>query len=237
MSISSFVDTIIVSTLAPTIRSAPHAVQVVATGGLRQFQAASAIDTCAVCNILSSPRLTAAVRARHVWFVVAGYVRYETLVRSRTNPTEAELAIQREFQDRLDRRQGFSDEPLSLADLQAVANLPEVRRLGRGEIASMALARKMRIGFTTDDQKARRSAYGLGIEPVQTTPHLLGWLVFCGELTDGDVRTVICEHETRVSANRGRLSAFFDSTYNEACRCRLLRDAHVAGSMSGTAAK
>jgi hypothetical protein len=149
--------------------SEPLAIEV----DVQHFRPASAIDSCAVCNLLSSPRLLAAAAARNVWFVVAEYVRYETLVRERTDPTEADLEIQEEFRKRLGQGQGFWSEGLSLGDLQAVANLPEIRRLGRGEIAAMALARKLRVGYTTDDQKARK-AEQLAIDAVQTTPHLLG---------------------------------------------------------------
>jgi hypothetical protein len=47
--------------------------------------------------------------------------------------------------DILRKNQGFTHQSLSLADLQAVANIPAVGRLGRGEIAALAPARKMRI--------------------------------------------------------------------------------------------
>jgi predicted nucleic acid-binding protein len=196
---------------------------------VREFAAISAIDTCSICNVVSSPRLLAAARAKNAWFIVAGYVRYEALVRQRSNPTDGDLSIQREFRERLDQKRGFSAESPSVDDLLAIANLLGTRRLGRGEIAAMALARKMRIAFMTDDQKARRSAGEVGIETVQTTPHLLGWLVYCGALSDSDVVAVISEHETRVAVNRARLSEFLNAAYYEACRCRLLQNRSASG--------
>lgn len=190
---------------------------------VRAFAPVSAIDTCSIWNLLSSKRLLAAARARQRWFLVADYVRYEALVQPRTRPTNGELALQADFRSKLEQQNGFDLAPMSVSDLQAVANLPEVRRLGRGEIAAMALARKMRVGFVSDDQGARKAAPSVGAEPAQTIPHLFGWLLYDGQLSDGDVPVVIAEHEANIAENRGRLSTFLTATYHEACRCRLLR--------------
>jgi len=204
---------------------------------VRDFARVSAIDTCSVWNLLSSARLFVAAQARQRWFLVAGYVRYEALTRRRTRSTDGELALQEEFRNRLDHERGFAAAPITVADLQAVANLPEVRKLGQGEIAAMALARKMRVGFLSDDQGARRAASKIGAEPVQTIPHLLGWLLYEGELTDGDVPVVIAEHEAKVMANRGRLTNFLKAIYHEACRCRLLRGMPPSPSAAEAAIK
>ena len=116
---------------------------------------------------------------------------------------------------------------MSLEDLQTVASRSEARKLGRGEIAALALARKLRCAVLTEDRGARRAAPKVESGPAQTTPHLLGWLLFEGELTDGDVPVVISEHESRIEANRGRLSQYLRRIHVEACRCRLLRDGVV----------
>lgn len=113
---------------------------------------------------------------------------------------------------------------MTLDDLQAVATLPEVRKLGRGEVAALALARKLRSAILTEDRGARRAAPHVGVETAHTTPQLLGWLLYEGELTDGDMSVVISEHEARIAANRGRLTVYLRRIYVEACRCRLLRD-------------
>ncbi len=200
---------------------------------VRTFAAVSAIDTCSIWNISSSPRLLNAALARRRWFLVAEYVRYEALVRRRSRPTEEELMLQHAFRARLEHRHGFSTEPMSVDDLQAVANLPEIRKLGMGEIAAIALARKLRSAVLTDDQGARKVAAKIGAEPAQTTPHLFGWLLYEGELTDADVPRVISEHEASVPENRGRLTRFLNAIYYEACRCRLLRDTQSPGSEAG----
>lgn len=191
---------------------------------VRAFAQTNAIDTCAIWNLLSSGRLTMAAFGKHRWFVVADYVRYEALERPRTSPEESELELQSKFRDRLQRNQGFSSQTVSLADLQAVANMPAIGRLGGGEIAALALARKMRVGFMTDDQKARAKAPEVDAGPAHTTPHLLGWLIYDGALGDSDVRVVIAEHEACVPKKNGQLTKFFRAAYEEACRCRLARD-------------
>jgi hypothetical protein len=203
------------------------------TVDVRDFAPTNAIDTCAIWNVLSSARLVAAALGRQRWFVVADYVRYEALERPRTNPEVSELELQAKFRDRLQRNQGFSSQTVSLADLQVVASMPAIGRLGGGEIAALALARKMRIGFMTDDQKARAKAADVDAGPAHTTPHLLGWLIYGGALGDGDVGTVIAEHEACVSKKNGQLTKFFRAAYEEACRCRLARDQAMSGVSAG----
>ncbi|MGE3777997.1 MAG: hypothetical protein AB7F89_12485 [Pirellulaceae bacterium] len=200
---------------------------------VRQFAQTNAIDTCAIWNVLSSARLTSAALGKQRWFVVADYVRYEALERPRTSPEPSELELQEKFRQRLERTQGFSRQSISMSDLQAVANIPVVSRLGRGEIAALALARKMRIGFMTDDQKARAGAPEVGAGPAHTTPHLLGWLIYDGALGDGDVGIVIVEHEGCVPNKNGQLTKFFKAAYEEACRCRLARDHAMSGAPAG----
>ncbi|WP_137125677.1 type II toxin-antitoxin system VapC family toxin [Roseomonas sp. HF4] len=204
------------------------------TVDVRDFAPVSAIDTCSIWNLLSSPYLLRAALRKGRWFVAAGYVRYEALEKPRTRPTSPELTMQDEFRRRLAERQGFSEEPMTLEDLQAVAARPEVRKLGRGEIAALALARKLRSAVLTDDRGARRAAPRVGVEPAQTTPHLLGWLLYEGELTDGDVSVIIAEHEARIEATRGRLTVYLRRIHVEAYRCRLLRDgAVIQGTSTG----
>jgi hypothetical protein len=197
---------------------------------VRSFAQTNAIDTCAIWNVLSSSRLVSAALGRQRWFVVADYVRYEALERPRTDPVANELELQAKFRDRLQKSQGFSRQSVSLADLQAVANMPAVGRLGGGEIAALALARKMRIGFMTDDQKARAKAVEVDVGPAHTTPHLLGWLIYDGVLSDSDFGTVVAEHEASVPKKNGQLTKFFRAAYEEACRCRFVRDHAVSSS-------
>ena len=194
------------------------------------FAQTTAIDTCAIWNVLSSARLTVGAHGKQRWFVVADYVRYEALDSPRTDPEPGEIELQNKFRDRLQKQQGFSSLSVSLDDLQAVANMPIVSRLGQGEIAALALARKMRIGFMTDDQKARSGADEAGAGPAHTTPHLLGWLIYDGGLGDSDVGVIIAEHEASVPKKNGQLTRYFRAAYEEACSRRLARDRDASGT-------
>jgi hypothetical protein len=148
------------------------------TVDVRNFSPISAIDTCSIWNLHSSPRLLGAALRKGRWFVVARYVRYEALEKPRSRATTEEISMQGEFRQRLARGQGFTEEPMTLDDLQAVATLPEVRKLGRGEVAALALARKLRSAILTEDRGARRAAPHVGVETAHTTPQLLGWLLY-----------------------------------------------------------
>ena len=189
---------------------------------VRSFNPGNSIDTCAIWNLLSSARLTAAARNRQCWFAVAGYVRFEALDKPRSSLTPGEDAMRGELRNRLSRGQEFREVQLSVADLAAVAHLPASRRLGRGEVAAAALALKIRCALMTDDQKARRQLSSLGITHIQTTPHLLGWLSYHGEITDGDIPTIIAQHEERISHAPSRLTKFFKATWRHACALLLM---------------
>jgi len=68
--------------------------------------------------------------------------------------------------------------------------------LDKGELASIACAKKMGKAFLTDDQKARKlAAQFIASKMVQTTPHLLGWLLFISYLGDSDLHIIIDEHK------------------------------------------
>jgi hypothetical protein len=120
-------------------------------------------------------------------------------------------------------------EYLDVADLQNMALLEQRKKLGKGELSSIAFAMKTGLAFLTDDQKARKLAEGvLDKRLVQTTPHLFGWLFFRAYLLDTDKALIIKEHE----AAAGTLTPYFDSMYNESLRCRALSRMQVAGDES-----
>lgn len=182
------------------------------------FQLGNITDTCAVWNVLSSPRLLAAATRSRCQFAMTRVVLYECLIkpRSRQNPADLEL------QNRLKRERAanrFSDVPLSLEDVQEIAQLEKRRSLGHGELSSIVFARRAQTAFCSDDLNAQRLAEGiLGYERVQTTPHLLGWLVFAAALSDNDIEQILHEHE-----QAGRpLSPHLRAMYEEGLRCRLL---------------
>jgi hypothetical protein len=176
------------------------------------------IDTCAVWNVLSSPTLHLACRNAQFFYALTGFVLYECL----SKPRSTAKASDRILQDRLRRARSageFTEVTLTVDDLQEVAQLEARRRLSKGELSSIAFARRAAIAFQTDDQKARRlAATALPAEHVQTTPHVLGWLFYERRLIDGDLDLVVREH----AECDGILTRYFEQMHQEALRCRLM---------------
>jgi hypothetical protein len=173
-------------------------------------------DTCAVWNILSSTRLHGAALEAKCDFCVTTFVRYECLVKPRKSFTAAD----RELRDRLIRAQergGFQGHSCGIADLQVVQVLESRKKLGKGELSSIAFAMKIGHAVITDDQKARRLAESAGHHLTQTTPHLHSWLIFSGYLTDADHSLVLEQH----LAMDGSLEPHFRTAYDLALQCRL----------------
>jgi hypothetical protein len=182
------------------------------------FELNNVTDTCAVWNVLSSLVLYSNASSAGCSFCLTQFVYYECLFKPRTNPTQEEL----DLQDRLrhERSKGaFQAYHLDIEDLQDIIILESRRRLSKGELSSIAFARKTRQAFLTDDQKARNLARQvIDRTMVQTTPHLFGWLCFINHLGDGDKDRIIHEHS---QFNRP-LSPYFEEMYHEALRCRLM---------------
>jgi hypothetical protein len=175
-------------------------------------------DTCAVWNVLSSRVLHGSCINSGFEFALTVFVLYECLHKPRKEVTEEDARLQDRL--RTARAKGqFKSYELSIEDLQDVAILEQRKRLSKGELASMAFARRVNLSFQTDDQGARKLASSvLGPDRVQTTPHVLGWLVFSGRLGDGDLSGIVEEHE---SFERP-LRPYFEDLYREAMRCRLV---------------
>lgn len=183
-----------------------------------RFIPTNIIDTCAIWNVLSSRKLTGAAKGAKCHFTATAFIYYEALYKPRSSPSEED----RELQERLrrERASGFFGKcSLDIADLQEIDILERRMRIGKGELSSIAYAKKTHLAFMTDDQKARKLAKTIiSNNNVQTTPHLLGWLFFHGSLSDSDKDEIIQEHE-RYS---GPLRGYFEEMYNEALRCRLM---------------
>jgi len=136
----------------------------------------------------------------------------------RKNPSKKDVELQDRFRNEC-RRGAFSSHHLDIEDLQDVMILENRKKLSKGELSSIAFAKKTRQAVLTDDQKARKLAEQvMDRQMVQTTPHLFGWLYFTNRLSDGDRAEIIAEHEKY----NGRLAPYFEIMYREALRCRLM---------------
>ena len=182
------------------------------------FIRTNVIDTCAIWHVLSSKRLVRATKNTGCHFAATAFVYYEALHKPRKSAKTLDL----ELQDclRKERASGFfGDCSLDISDLQDFDVLDKRMRLGKGELSSIAFAKKAGLAFMTDDQKARKlGRLVIARDRIQTTPHLFGWLIFSNELTDSDKDPVIAEHEEY----GGQLRPYLEATYREALRIRLM---------------
>jgi len=179
-----------------------------------KFHLINVTDTCAVWNVLSSAILYRAALAARCHFCVTGFVNYECLIKPRTSPTDASRELQRRLEEA--RRSGqFEVQSCSLDDLQAIGRLEGRKRLGKGELSSIAFAMSRGLAMLTDDQGARRLSAAAGNHPTQTTPHLHSWLIFTRRLDDTDHSNVIHQHKLM----EGSLSRYLQDAYHLALQC------------------
>lgn len=181
-----------------------------------KFNPINVADTCSVWNILSSPHLYAAAKGARCDFCVTSFVQYECLVKPRNSISSKEQTLI----DRLkaeQRRGAFQAHSCNIDDLQAIEILEKRKKLGKGELSSIAFAMKIRQGFITDDRKALKLAKDSGHPYAQTTPHLFSWLIFTSKLGDSDKTIVITQH---VDAG-GHIAPHLQKGYELALQCRL----------------
>jgi hypothetical protein len=182
-----------------------------------KFQLINVADTCSVWNVLSSVVLHTAAKEAHCEFCITSFVRYECLSKPRKRtPTIAESELMRRLTQEQGRG-GFAAHSCDIGDLQAIKLLESRKRLGKGELSSIAFAMKIGQAVITDDVKARKLAEDSGHAHVQTTPHLFSWLIFKGRLGDSDKATVIAQHK---SMDRP-LAPHLETAYEMALQYRL----------------
>jgi hypothetical protein len=186
------------------------------------FYPLNVVDTCAVWHLLSSKKLYETALAVGCMFSCTAFVAYECLTKPRTKKaTPAQEVAQKELQRRLQREQEhgrFTCYHLDLDELLDVEIMEKRKNLGKGELSSIAFAKRTRQAFHTDDQKARKLAsHVMETGRVQTTPHLWGWLYFTQALGDADKDDIISEHEHF----EGPLRSHFEIMYMRALQYRL----------------
>lgn len=184
-----------------------------------RFYLFNVTDSCAVQNILSSRLLYTTAISAGCLFSCTHFVYYECLLKPRKTDTLEDQEIRKRLSQAM-RSGQFRTYHLDLEDLQDIEVLEQRRNLGKGELSSIAFAKKTRQAFLTDDQKARKLAtFMLETSMIQTTPHLLGWLFFKGLLVDQDKDIIILEHEQL--EKRIRLTPHFQTLYYRALEFRL----------------
>ena len=189
-----------------------------------QFHLLNVADTCAIWNILSSQLLYAAARSAGCGFCCTSFVHYECLVKPRKSSDVGDAELQKRLHATLERKE-IQSYSIDIGDLQEVMVLENRKRVSKGELSSIAFAKKTRQAFMTDDQGARKLAENsLDMGMVQTTPHLFGWLFFTGKLVDADKNTVVAQHK---SVGRP-LAPHFEKIYLTALSFRLMASSSKA---------
>jgi len=182
------------------------------------FNTLNVIDTCAIDNLLSSNTLYIASISSNCRFCYTKFVEYEMFYKERKTPTPSTEYLKKRLEEET-RSKRFECFGLSIDDLQDVEIMEKRKKLGIGELSSIAFARKINQSFMTDDQGARKlAADTIGRNRVQTTPQLLGWLFYNRTLIDSDISEIIKEHEE----NNRTLTRFFEEVYVESQRIRLM---------------
>lgn len=102
-------------------------------------------------------------------FCTTSFVRYECLQARKKAPTSAETELMRRLAQEQGRG-GFVAHSCDISDLQAIKLLESRKRLGKGELSSIAFAMKIGQAVITDDMKARKLAEDSGHVHIQTTP-------------------------------------------------------------------
>lgn len=183
----------------------------------RQFHLLNVADTCAIWNILSSKVLFSASIAANCSFCCTAFVYYECMHKPRKKISEEELELQRRLEQQRKNSQ-FQMFHIGLEDLNDIEILEKRRSLSKGELSSMVFARRTQQALITDDQGARKLAcHCMPADKVQTTPHLFGWLIYSGIVSDMDKDDIIREH---VSFSRP-LEKYFIQIYMKALEYKL----------------
>jgi hypothetical protein len=178
------------------------------------FHLVNVTDTCAVWHVLSSLTLYRTAKQAKVAFCITSFVSYECLIKRRSALKPQDQDLQARL--RSCTSQGdFTVHEVQLQDLLLPAFLEKTGRIGKGELSAIAFAYRTRQAVLTDDQKARRLAANPSLSvATQTTPHLLGWLIYSHRLLDGDFRAIVGEH----TAMNGKLQQHFENAYHMALR-------------------
>lgn len=185
---------------------------------LTVFNKVNIIDTCSIWNIISCTFFYSRALDHKCHFSITKFVEYECLFKARKNPSSAEQLVQERFRKEFNKGK-FQSHGISISDLQDPDIVNLRKKIGMGELSSIAFARKINQCFLTDDQKGRRLASELlGAKRVQTTPHLLGHLIYLRVIIESEVDQLIKDHN---DCERP-LERFFREVQREALKIRFM---------------
>ena len=185
----------------------------------RTFFQTNMADTCSVWNVLSSSCLYQGAVSAGCTFSCTEFVIYECLQKPRQGVYQHDVELQRRLKE--EQKKGrFQTFRLEIEDLQELDILQRRKKLGKGELSSIAFAKRTSQAFLTDDKGASRLAREIMVaQHVQSTPHLFSWMIYERILVDSDKQTVINEHESV----KGQLREQFEEYYTLALQYRASR--------------
>lgn len=188
---------------------------------IQKFNLINVIDSCSVWNLISSPLFFKMALIQKCFFCMTQFVRYECLFKLK-HANESQDTLMKVLKKNIENKK-VEVHHLTIDDLQEVAILQQRKRLGIGELSSIAFAKRTSQSFLTDDQNARKLAkIILGNDRVQTIPQLLGWLFVNQCLSQIDLYEVIRDHES----HERPLKKYFIEVYDECQRINLLLKAN-----------
>ncbi len=183
----------------------------------KEIKKYSVIDTCSIWNLISSKLFYKTVINEGFTFSITSFVLYECLHKERKKIDNKQIELIKRFEKERTGAQ-FRDYTISIEDLQSADVLKNSKRQSKGELTSIIFAKKTRQSFITDDQGARKlAAKLLDLVDINTSPILLGHLVYTGKILDNQFDKIIEEHEEL----EGSLTEWYKKAFYESLEEKL----------------
>lgn len=162
---------------------------------LSLFKLLNVADTCALWNLLGSPLLHRASKKAGVSICGTQFVRYECLYKAGAN-SPAWIELRSRLHTCVANKEiMFCD--IDLEDLQEVAALEGRMAISKGELSTIAFAKRTGQSFLSDDRQAKFLAKSvMEADSIQDIPHLCGWLCVSDGLHESDADTIRAELKT-----------------------------------------
>ena len=159
------------------------------------FMLLNVADTCALWNILGSPLLYRASRKLNVSISSTQFVHYECFHKRGSNSPEW-IELRTRLRARMVEGEiRFWD--IELEDLQEVVALEGRKAISKGELSSIAFAKRTVQSFLSDDGQAKKLAKSvLSESAIQDTSHLCAWLCIHDAIHETDEHTIRAELAT-----------------------------------------
>jgi len=120
---------------------------------------------------------------------------------------------------------------IELEDLQEVSALEGRMSISKGELSTIAFAKRTGQSFLSDDRQAKELAKSaLAPESIQDIPHLCGWLCLNDVLHESDANTIRAELKTL----QRYLDPHIENAFRGALEIKLMRQMETQNGLNGT---